>query len=459
MEIYKGRELIKEAVNDIADAVVQTMGPEGGTVIVSDFKGDPNITKDGVTVSNSINFKDPVKNLIAKIIKEVAQLTVKQAGDGTTTATCLVRELINKGHELELSQRELKKELEKLEDLLVEELFKVTSPLEKEDLYNVAYISSNGDSSMAKIICEAYEHSDIIHIQEESISKDALETIDGFRIDGSYMDVAFVNNVKRQSIEYDKCTFFVIDGKLTDIELIKPFLAVEQQYPVIFMADHVSASIMDIFKRNYNEGHLAIGVLKSPGFGGHRRNLVKDIVAYTGCKKRNDKLYIGEIDSICADEHTITIGKQNAEVAYLEDLKESYNEDAPNANLIEQRISALSGKLSIINVGGISETERKERKDRMEDAVLAVHSALEEGTVPGAGFALYNIAEKYKDDNKFIDCVKKPYEIISSSVNEIDYSKVIDPAKVTRCAVQNAISVAKTLLSTDTVVLNPILWN
>jgi len=458
MEIYSGREKILEAINKLADTVELTMGPEGATVGIADFHGNAKVTKDGVSVANEIEFKDPVENFAAKLLKQAAQNTVREAGDGTTTSIVLAREMIMEGYESELSLRELKSELEKLENIVIEEIFKRAKPVE--NLHDVALISCNGDKDMADVIVEAYDHSDIVKLEEAIIDKDHVEVINGMRLKGSYFDPAFVNNIKKSAIDYQKCKFIIVKGHLNDINQIKTTLTGTQEMPIIIMADHFHSEPLGILKENHNRGNLAVGLIKTPGMGGHRTNLVGDIIKWTKASKQAENVYLTELDSIFVDKENITFGKEDGSVDYLEDLVESYDENDATHRLLQERIAALSGKMSIITVGGKSEAERSERKDRMEDAVLAVRSAKEEGVIPGGGVPLAEIAKKYEDKNFFAISLEEPHERIKETTENLEITDaIVDPAKVTRCAVQNAISVTKVVLSMGAVVLNPRLWS
>ena len=335
-------------------------------------------------------------------------------------------------------------------------------------------IIANNDKQIGSIIKKAYEHSNVIRVEESDNSEDILDTVDGMELDGSYFSQAFINNAKKQAIEYDKCKFIIVEGKLETLDPIVKELKGAQEYPIIVMADHIHDEVISLMKRNYNSGALAIGFIKSPSFAQYRKDIVSDIISYTKASPLlNSSVYVAEIDGIFADKNKFILTKKNPNRDKIVDLKESIKSEISNHSkkLIQNRIDNLEGTLSIIKVGGGSEVEMKERKDRIDDAVLAVKSAMEEGIVEGGGVALLRNIIYLNEDlkSKLYFCLSKPYKTISKNDNSfiLDESErkrdlmkegIIDPHKVTRCAFQNAISVAKTFLSIEAVVLTPELW-
>jgi len=469
-EIYKekeAREGIIEGINRLADAVLTTMGPNGGTVIISDHSGDK-ITKDGVSVASEISFKDPIQNIGANLIKEVAKLTVALAGDGTTTSICLAKAFINKGFKLiseNVSYNIIKKELEELEIKVIKELGEVAIKLNRTNIIDVATISANNDVQIGKLIQKAYNHSDIVRVEEYIGREDLLETVNGMRLNTSYFSKAFINNGKKQAIEYDEVKFIIKRGKLESLKSIYKLLEGNQDLPIIIMADHFTEDVLSLLKTNYNKNYLQIGLVKTPGVGGHRKDLVSDIIEYTGAKalSSSEGVYFSRLDSVFINKDYFDLCKKDADVSeYANNLKETLNleENTNSRDLISQRITNLNGKVSIIKVGGSSTIEMKERKDRVDDAVLAVLCALEEGIIAGGGITLNNM----NIDNLFSSCLKEPLKQIQSNGSDLKEcsnqdlldKNIIDPVKVTRCAIQNAISVTKTILGTKTIVLNNI---
>jgi len=475
-EIKIGKDVrigLRDGVNKLANTVLTTLGPMGSTVIIANEFGDPYITKDGVSVSNYITLADPIENIAVTLLKQVAQNTVEQAGDGTTTSLCLAQALINKGFDLldgNKSYNDIKKDLEELEEKVVKELIKNSKKLKTTNIIDVATISANNDKSIGKLIQEAYEHSNIVRVEEGSKSEDELITINGMQLETTYFDKAFINSRESQSIEYGKIPIILINGKLERLEVIAGLL--KQLQSAVIVADHFSEQVVSILKDNYNRGALNIALVKSPGFGQHRKDLMNDLAIYTNSTLLLPSKeytifegFVGKIDSISVQRDKTIISVNNTSKAtseLLSDLAEAYSciEKGHARDLLDQRITNLTGKISLIKVGGKSEVEMKERKDRIEDAVLAVHSALEEGIVEGGGCALYRI----NIDNPFNKCLGAPLQQILYNGADFNYLEdvfklnIIDPLKVTRCALENAISVSKTILSTKAIVLNERLW-
>ena len=474
-EIYKAEEVkekILSGVNKLADTVLLTMGPNGKTVIITDNMGRPYITKDGVSVANNITFKDPIEDTAATLLKEVAQRTVEQAGDGTTTSICLAQAFINKGYELldeGISYNEIKESLDILEKDVLQQLQESSKKCTSKDIINVATISANNDSVIGEIINKAYSHSNIVKVEESDNEQDELVTVNGIQLDTPYFTKAFINNPKKGAIEYNKCKLVIYDGKVDNIKDLEPALKGQQDLPIVIIADHFHDTVVSILKSNYNNGNLEIGLIKSPSFAESRRNIMKDIIAYTSAHYPNPSkdtdLYISTIDSIFSDKDKTIISKKEVDIeSYLITLKFllENEKDKNSKKLISNRINTLEGNLAVIKVGGKSELEMKERKDRIDDAVLAVKSALEEGVVKGGGVALIELISKL-DINYFMKTLAEPFINIYPNEKmltfELQDTKILDPLKVTRCALQNAISVAKTILSTEAIVLNDRLWN
>lgn len=469
-DIIVGKELKEKillGINKLSEAVLTTMGPNGNTVIIADGK-TPYITKDGVSVSKSVHLIDPIENIGATLLKEVANRTVDQAGDGTTTSICLANAFINTGFKLlenGVSYNDLKKAFDFLEQDVLKELDNISKPLLTKNIIDVATISANNDEAIGSIIEKAYNHSKIVKVEESNDIKDSLETVDGMKVLGSYYDKAFINNYKKKAIEYNDVELIIIKGKVNNITEIKSYLEGVKLKPILILADDYHTSVISILRDNYNKGALDIGLLKSPGFAQHRKDLIDDIIIYTNATHSiiNKNAYITKLDSVLATKDSIIFTKENPNVTtrlnQLTDMLKVETEDYQK-ELLQQRIDNLEGKLSVIKVGGNSEIEMKERKDRVDDAVLAVKCALEEGIIPGGGHALKSIYDKLLYTKSPIlelaICILAPYERIN--IRKIN-SKIVDPVKVTRCAFQNAISVSKTILNTEAIVIGTWSWN
>lgn len=469
-EIYKEVEsanLIQEAINELSEVVQYTYGPNGNTVIISDDEDNPYATKDGVSVAKSVNFKNPVKQIAATLIKQVADKTLKEAGDGTSTSIILANSFINKGFkELNkgVSYNHLKQQLEELLAHTIDYLYNRTKGIKNiEELYEIALIASNSDKEIANIVKNAFEHSDLVKVEEGDNDTDELVKIEGMKILSTYFSQVFVNNESKFNIEYKDCALLLIEGKLESLDPISNILQNIDE-PLIIIADHFSDSVVSILKDNYNRGALKVALVKSPGIGSFRKKVMQDIAMYANAKVV-DETYkfatidmLGKLDGIEINKENTILYNSNADVTdRIDILKEYLDTDIPQheKDLTNQRIEQLNGKVSIIRVGGKSEIEIKERLDRIDDAIRAVGCALEEGVIVGAGQVLVGASSL---DNIFNECLQEPSKILLGDKYLIPNKDIKDPLKVVRCALENAVSVAKTILGTKAVVLNKELW-
>jgi chaperonin GroEL len=493
-EVIKGedaKETMLDGIEELASAVLATMGPTGRTVIISDMYGNPYVTKDGVSVANAIKFANPVKNMAATLLKQVAQKTADEAGDGTTTSICLALGFIRLGLEKlahETTTVDLQNTIDKIVEDSVKLLKKKSKTLALKDVNKVATISANNDKKIGKLIQDAYNYSTNVRVEEGTDNEDKIELIDGMVHDITYMSHYFVNNEKKKEVSYDNPSIIVVDGKVGDLKPFEYILikCAKENTPVIFVVEDMTENILQQLLHAYNKKQLMVAVVKAPGFGVYRKDHLKDIATFTGAKvitKLGREQYyesvIGKANRIVINKLNTTISKHDdvdvSEV--LKDLEIQRKEAKLNdydREFITTRINNLTGNMAVISVGGSSEVEMKERKDRIDDAVLAVHSALAEGIVEGGGLALVRV---YTDliNRKNNDLYKGMLEVLLTPSAQIylnsDYKlntdftanrikqDIIDPAKVTRCALQNAASVAKTILSTEAVVLNESQWN
>lgn len=472
MDYYKeiilgdeARKLIKAGINDLAEAVLVTMGPEGKTVIIPDENGFPKVTKDGVSVAKAVAFRDPIKNIGALLVKEVANKTVREAGDGTTTSICLANAFINKGFELldnGTSYNVIKEQLEDLEKLVVKNLIDSTNPIKDGDIFKVANISVNNDTALANLITEAFSHTEVVKVEKGHDPFHTVEKIKGMELNTGILNNAFINDGASGAIVYDNARLLVVEGHLTNLKSIANSIrSLEADEPLIIITDEVSDQVLRVLKDNYNKGALTVGLIKSPGHAQHRANLLEDIK--TACIPKGETM--GYIKSIKAtnSKTVIEFTKNKESIKKLKDLKalklithEDYSKE-----LLTQRINLLEGNMAVIRIGGESPLEVSEIYDRVEDGVLATKCAIDEGVVEGAGVTLFRMV--FHIDNLFNNCLFEPYKTIfrDKAIEGIikhdldrDFTKegIIDPVKVTRCAVVNAISVAKTVLGMEAIV-------
>jgi chaperonin GroEL len=457
----EARQRIKEGINDLAEAVLVTMGPEGKTVIIPDEYGNPKVTKDGVSVAKAITFKDPIKNIGAQLIKEVAKKTVDEVGDGTTTSICLANAFINTGHELLLqgyTPNQIKDMLEQLEELTLNILVKVIKPIEGNDIEHVATIAANNDKSIGKLIKQAFRHSNVVRVDKGFSAEHKVELINGMQIRSGVLDQRFINDGATKSIIYENARILVIDGHLRSLKPIEAqirSLGVDE--PLIIIVDEVEDHVAKILLTNYVKGSMIVGIIKSPGHAQHRLNLMEDI--RVACKAEGLKL--GHIKSIKANtDKTILEFEYNEAVgARLSDLKklmDTTHEDY-DKELLQQRIDLLEGNVAVIKVGGNSDVEIGETYDRVEDAVLATKCAIEEGVIEGGGYAL-RCAVGTVEPNPFAICLRAPYDQLEANgfnwlnIKNFYNEGILDPVKVTKVALINAVSVAKTVLGIEAII-------
>jgi len=480
-EIYFKKDFkdkLLNGINKLRDAVASTMGPNGNTVIITDQYGNPYVTKDGVSVADAITFKDPIENTGAIMIKEVAKKTVNEAGDGTTTAIVLATTFINNLKDYKI--KDINKAFDEIIPKVLEELKKNSRQLQREDIKYVASISANNDTQIGDTIQQAYNFSDIVKVEESSNNTDKLELINGMKLQTSYMSKHFITNEKKGSCEMNEPYILLLDGKLENLKLFEvPIQAVSaEDAELLIITEHVSENILRLLETNVISRNIKLCVMKTPGFGQHRRDLIKDLSYFTGSKIINDFTKpIDKYTSVLGKLKSANISKNFSILTKHEDINiDDYISELRELTLdgdelTKQRYENLTGKVSVIKVGGGSELEMKERYDRYDDAVKAVSCALEEGIVEGGGIALKNAAFNLNHSAIHSDIYDKIYESFAAPTNcilnngSLDHrflnmfdENIIDPLKVTRTALENAVSVAKTILSTETIVLNERQW-
>lgn len=477
-------DLIKQVVNDLCEVVAYTYGPDGNTVIIHNDDGKPYATKDGVSVAKAFYYDCEFKNAIARLIKQAAEETLDIAGDGTTTSTILIGSLINKGLELlesGVSIREVRKQLNLLEDEVLTNLLALKKDIDNEnDVYQISLVSSNNDSKIASIVSEAFKHAKNVGVEKANSLEDSLDIINGMKIQTTYHDSAFINKPESRSIEYKDAKIIIIDGKLNTVGSISNILPSSKK-PTIIIAEAINEQAMQILKHNHNIGSVSLGLVKSPGIGEHRKNLLQDIAVYTGAsvleegKTYHDPNVMGSMDLVEVDRQHMIIYKSEfsekegkAIESRIEELK-SFKKVAATEyekELCDQRIEILEGKSSIIKVGGESALEIDEKFDRVDDSVRAVGCAIDEGIVLGGGVSLVEASKEL--NNPFKLCLYEPYfrifntrelSSIEKDKKSLENERVIDPYKVTRTALQNAISIANVILSTRAIIINRNQWS
>jgi len=488
-------------VNKLALAVKSTLGASGKCVIYEDGRGKPVITKDGVTVAESVVLFDPVENMGATLIKEAARNTVKEAGDGTTTATVLAEALIksiNSAVAAGLSIREIKDGVNVCLDEVLSMLDEMSVDVEGDMLKSVAAISCNNDEKLGAIIAEAYEkvgkHG--VVLMEESESEDTyVDVVDGAQIDCGITSPHFITNTEKHLAELDNPYILTVSSEIPNIRKIQSVLehVIKSNRSLLIVAQ-VAQQVKSALLMNKVKGNIKVNIIDPPGFGPTRKDAMEDLAILTGSTVINEELgddldlitpeHLGEAEFAVTDDKStvITLDEVTEDVeTRIEELDKQITTEQNGfiKKKLEQRLATLSGSVGIIKVGASSKVELKEKKDRVEDAIYATKAALQEGIVPGGGVALLDVSEKISSVNTgsavLAEALRAPFVTIlanagldpQTSVGEglginvitgetVDMINVgiIDPVLVTKSALKNAVSVALTVMSADCVISN-----
>jgi len=503
---------VLDGVNLLADNVASTLGPRGRNVILHKKGAPPIITKDGVTIAQFVDLEDPFENAGAQILKQASAQTNADAGDGTTTATVLAREILVyaqrylvAGH----SPVELKKGIDKAVSAIVKSLEKVSVPIMSEDdIAHIATISANGDSSIGKLIATAVDKvgkDGSITIEEARSIETSLDLVEGFRFDSGYLSPQFINDERRGAAKYTEPLILVADKTIELVEDLLPILEVvsRENRPLVIVAENIEGQALAALIMNAIRGTMKIVGVKGPRYGEERRNIMKDLAVSvgasfiskeTGLKLKDVKLeHLGVAKTIEVVKNLTTVVGGTGDADEVEDRIDSLKaeleqtESLYECERIQERITRLASGVAIIRVGGATEIEMIEKKHRIEDALEAVRSAQLEGIVPGGGIALLRAAEgldieleseEQEVGMKIIcEAVKAPIRQMASNAgarpdlilnmveNEAenygyDFSRgeavldmidrgIVDPTKVARLALQNAASVSSVLLTTN----------
>ena len=503
---------ILRGVNQLADNVASTLGPRGRNVILQEPGGNPVITKDGVTVAQFVNFEDPFENAAAAVIKQAAAQTNSMAGDGTTTATVLAREVLREAQRY-IASGASPVELKRGMDIAVEGITTTLKEMaveisDVEEIANIASISANNDRSIGDLIATAVDKAGkngAITIEEARSLETSLDLVEGFRFDAGYAATAFINDERRGVVKYDESPLLLVtDYKIDAVEQILPILEVvaREGRPFVIVAEDIEGQALAALIMNAMRGTMKIAAVKAPRYGEERRGILKDLATSVGAlfvsresgvKLKDVQLdHLGVARSIEVTKGETTImggkGKTDEIEERIEDLKTMLEgtESIHDCERIQERITRLASGIAIIRVGASTEVEMIEKKHRIEDALEAVRSAQEEGIVPGGGVPHIRAAEitQFEVDNEDqalgVEIVRKAIfapirqmaknagespDIIQTIVSGLEGSAgydfrnrttcdlldtgVIDPAKVARCALQNAVSAAGTLITTN----------
>ena len=508
------RNELFEGVKKLADAVKVTMGPRGRNVLIQKSFGAPSITKDGVSVAREIELKDTIENMGAGLVKEVASKTADEAGDGTTTATVLAYSIFKEGLRnitAGANPIEVKRGMDKAANAIIDELKNIAKEVkDKKEIAQVATISANSDETIGNLIAEAMEKvgkDGVITVEEAKGIVDELEVVEGMQFDRGYLSPYFITDSERMETVMDNPYILLTDKKITNLKDILPVLEGIQQSgrPLLIIAEDVEGEALATLVVNKLRGVLNIAAVKAPGFGDRRKAMLQDIAALTGGTVISEEVGrtlesatvadLGQSARVVIDKDNTTIvdgkGDKTAVEARIKEIKiqiENTTSDYDKEKL-QERLAKLSGGVAVIKVGAATETEMKEKKDRVDDALSATKAAVEEGIVIGGGAALIRAASKVKLDlcgdeaigaDIIMRAIKAPMKQIAENagydsgvvVNSVESAEnenigfnaatgeyvdmleagIIDPVKVERVALQNAVSVASLLLTTEATV-------
>ncbi|HEY0425508.1 MAG TPA: chaperonin GroEL [Rhodopila sp.] len=510
------RQRMMRGVDTLADAVKVTLGPKGRNVLLDKSYGSPRITKDGVSVAKEIELADKFENMGAQLVREVASKTNDIAGDGSTTAIVLAQAIIREGAKsvsAGMNPMDLKRGVDKAVTALIEELKKRSKKITTQaETAQVGTISSNGDADIGKMIAEAMQkvgNEGVITVEEAKGMLTELDVVEGMKFDRGYMSPYFITNAEKMTVELDNPYILLNEKKLSNLQSILPLLEAVAQSgrPLLIIAEDVEGEALATLVVNKLRGGLKVAAVKAPGFGDRRKAMLEDLAVLTkgdvisedlGIKMENVTLaMLGTAKRVLIDKENTTVvegagkkadiqGRCRQIRAQIEETTSDYDKEK-----LQERLAKLAGGVAIIRVGGSSETEVKERKDRVDDALHATRAAVEEGIVPGGGVALARasqILQKMKADNEDqrvgIEIVRRavlsPLRLIASNggedgavisgktleKDEYNYgfdaqagefkdlvkAGIIDPTKVVRCALQNAASIGGLMITTEAMV-------
>jgi chaperonin GroEL len=516
----ESRSAILRGINQLADAVKITLGPKGRNVVIDKKFGSPTITKDGVTVAKEIELKDNLENMGAQMVREVASKTSDVAGDGTTTATVLAQSIFKEGVKTVAAGANpmaLKRGIDKAVERATEEIHRLAKPVKGDMIAQVGTVSANGDATIGGIIAKAMDQvgkDGVITVEESRTMETSLEVVEGMQFDRGYLSPYFVTDAERMEASLENALILIHEKKISSMKDLLPLLEqiAKMGKPLLIIAEDVEGEALATLVVNKLRGTLNVAAVKAPGFGDRRKAMLEDIATLTGGKVISEDLGIklenvqvgdlGRAKKITIDKDNTTIvegsGKQ-ADIegrvktirAQIEETTSDYDREK-----LQERLAKLVGGVAVIKVGAATETEMKEKKARVEDAMHATRAAVEEGIVPGGGVALVRAARVLEDSKAIIGRGGDPDEQIGVSIvrraleeplrqivqnagkegavvvekvrndkndnfgfnaqteeyEDLVKAGVIDPAKVTRTALQNAASIAGLMLTTEAMV-------
>lgn len=520
------RKNLQSGVNKLANAVTSTLGPNGRNVIIEQQMGNPTSTKDGVTVAKAVELEDKIENIGAQLVKQASIKTADGAGDGTTTSTLLASEIYNSGIQsiADYNVTEVSRGIAKATDTVVEYLEDNSREITDEDqLRQVATISANNDPEVGELIASSMDkvgREGVVTIEESRTGETYLEVVEGMQFSRGYKSIYFVTDNNSMTATLSNPQILIVDKKVTAAKELLPILEAcsAQNKPLLIIADDIDGEALSTLVVNKMRGTLQVVAVKAPEFGDRKKAMMEDIATLTGGQvvspekgMRLDKFNVDWLGSsrkvtVGKEETTIVDGKGDTEAIEqrVEEIKSLIdNSNSPfEKETLQDRLGRLIGGVAIVHVGGQSELEMKEKKDRVEDALHATKAALEEGILPGGGVALLNAAYKLEFEgaemdfasnseaqgyNILVKAISKPLQKILTNAGFVEEEVgiiadtimtnenfwygfniksdeyvdmfeegIIDPAKVTRLALENAASVARTMLTTECIISNPV---
>ncbi len=516
----EAREGLKRGVDALADAVKVTLGPKGRNVVIDKKFGAPHVTKDGVTVAKEIELKDPIENMGAQMVKEVASKTNDIAGDGTTTATVLAQSIIGAGLKnvaAGANPMDLKRGIDKAVKVIVEELKAISTEVgsDNKKIKQIASISANNDDTIGTLIAEAMKvvgNDGVITVEEAKGTETEVKTVEGMQFDRGYLSPYFVTDTEKMIAELENPYILIHDKKISNLNDILPVLepVAQSGRALLIIAEDIEGTALTALVVNRLKGGLKVAAVKAPGFGDRRKAMLEDLAILTGGTLISEESgytlenatidMLGTAEKIDIDKDNTTIvngagetdaikGRTNQIKAQIDSTTSDYDKEK-----LQERLAKLAGGVAVLYVGAATEVEMKEKKDRVDDALAATRAAVEEGIIPGGGVAYIRAGEKLdpkgganEDENVGIAIIKRAIEeplrqIVSNAhgegaviVQKVREGKgdfgynartevfedmikagVVDPTKVTRSAIENAASIASMMLTTECVISDEI---
>ena len=496
----EGKNKVFQGVSKLTKAVSSTLGASGKCVMLEDSSGKPLITKDGVTVANSVTLLDPVENMGATLLKEAARQTVKEAGDGTTTATVLAHSILKEAFETkDYNSREVRDGISSAVEKVVAYLESKAVDVSGDMLKQVATISSNNDSDLGSMIAKAFEdvgENGVVSMEISNDEETSVEVVDGASLDKGLKNHHFINNKEKGSCELNNPLVLIVESKIPNVRKVQSILehVIKNKKELLIIGD-ADEQLVTAISMNVSKGNIKANIIDAPDFGINKKQTLQDFAVLTGATVINEDLgddmdlidvsHLGTcLKSITmSDETIIQVDGMSDDVKDLiKQLKKELKTTKINGkkHLLEKRLSRLGGKVGVVKVGANSEVELKEKADRVEDSICATKAAIKEGILPGGGIALLNASDKIKSKNVgeeiLLKAIKSPFQTIMDNagtkvglvkskegfginvitekiVNMVD-AGIVDPLLVTKSALKNAASVANTILATDCVINN-----